>query len=429
MELDLGPEAEAFRTELRGWIAAAAPKKLTEMVDWTSTPLTGGDRAAFEEAERSDEYAQWAQRVHDDGWICPTWPEKFGGRGLGPVENAIYSEELVRANLPRIRRGFGEGMVGPSIMVHGTEEQQNHFLPRIISGEDVYCQGFSEPGQGSDLAGVATRGVVDGDELVITGQKIWTSGFYRANMIFILCRTDPDAPKHKGLSYVLTPFKDNNIDARPVKQLTGSAEFGEEFIDGARAPLFNVIGGLNNGWRVAMTTLGHERGGSATTGYLKYKRQFTELVDLAREVGRDSDPAVRDRLAWCHSHVEIMRFSGMRLMSQLAQGKEPGPEASINKLFWSEYEQAVGELAAELLGARALVRPDGEGYRTSKWQNVFLASRAGTIFSGTSEIQRNIISERALGLPREPQAPTGAKAAAATATPAAPAAAAAGGVR
>jgi alkylation response protein AidB-like acyl-CoA dehydrogenase len=410
MELDLGPDAEAFRKEIRGWIDANAPKRLSELVDWTSTPLTGGDRSAFEKAERSDEYAEWSRRVLDGGWVCPTWPERFGGRGLGPVQNAIYSEELVRANLPRIRRGFGEGMVGPSIMVHGTEEQQRHFLPRIISAEDVYCQGFSEPGQGSDLAGVTTRGVVDGDELVITGQKIWTSGFYRANMIFILCRTDPDAPKHRGLSYVLTPFKDNNIDARPVKQLTGSAEFGEEFIDGARAPLFNVIGGLNNGWRVAMTTLGHERGGGATTSYLSYQRQFTELVELAREVGRDQEPGIRDRLAWCHSHVQIMRYSGLRLMAQLAQGREPGPEASINKLFWSEYQQQVGELAVELLGAQALVRPDGKGYRTSKWQNVFLASRAGTIFSGTSEIQRNIIAERALGLPREPQTPTAPKA-------------------
>jgi alkylation response protein AidB-like acyl-CoA dehydrogenase len=431
MELDLGPEAAAFREEVRAWIADAAPKGLSEMVDWTSAPLTGGDRSAFEKAERSPEYAQWTKRVLDDGWVCPTWPKKFGGRGLGPVENAVYSEELVRANLPRIRRGFGEGMVGPSIMVHGTEEQQKYFLPRIISAEDVYCQGFSEPGQGSDLAGVTTRGVVDGDELVITGQKIWTSGFYRANMIFIICRTDPDAPKHRGLSYVLTPFKDNNIDARPVRQMTGSAEFGEEFIDGARAPLFNVIGGLNNGWRVAMTTLGHERGGSATTGYLGYQRQFNELAELAREVGRDSEPAIRDRLAWCYSHVQIMRFSGMRLMAQLADGKEPGPEASINKLFWSEYGQAVGELAAELLGANALVRPDGDGYRTSRWQNVFLASRAGTIFSGTSEIQRNIISERALGLPREPQAPSAAKAAGAgaAATPAPAAAASVGGAQ
>lgn len=404
MELDLGPEAAAFREEIRDWIARNAPAGLAELVDWTSPPMTGGDRAAFERAEADPRYEEWGQRLLDDGWICPQWPERFGGRGLGPVQNAIYSEELVRAGLPRIRRGFGENMVGPSIMVHGTEEQQKHFLPRIITAEDVYCQGFSEPEQGSDLGGVQTRATVVGDEVVVTGQKVWTSGFYRANMIFVLCRTDPDAPKHKGLSYVLLPMLDNNIDARPLEQLTGSAEFGEEFIDGARAPLFNVIGGLNNGWRVAMTTLGHERGGSATIAHLRYRRQFEALVELAREKGRDRDPAVRQELAWCHTHVEIMRYQGMRLMAQLAEGREPGPEASVSKLFWSEYERRVGEIAAELLGAEALVRPEGEGYRTSHWQGVFLASRAGTIFSGTSEIQRNIIAERALGLPREPVA-------------------------
>ncbi|MHA6616974.1 acyl-CoA dehydrogenase family protein [Pseudonocardia sp. DLS-67] len=408
MELDLGPEAAAFREEVRDWIARNAPAGLAELVDWTSPPMTGGDRAAFENAEADPRYEEWGQRLLDDGWICPQWPEHFGGRGLGPVQNAIYSEELVRAGLPRIRRGFGENMVGPSIMVHGTEEQQKHFLPRIITAEDVYCQGFSEPEQGSDLGGVQTRAAVVGDEVVVTGQKVWTSGFYRANMIFVLCRTDPDSPKHKGLSYVLLPMHDNNIDARPLKQLTGSAEFGEEFIDGARAPLFNVIGGLNNGWRVAMTTLGHERGGSATIAHLRYRRQFEALVELAREKGRDRDPAVRQDLAWCHTHVEIMRYQGMRLMAQLAEGREPGPEASVSKLFWSEYERRVGEIAAELLGAEALVRPEGEGYRTSHWQGVFLASRAGTIFSGTSEIQRNIIAERALGLPREP-APVGAR--------------------
>jgi alkylation response protein AidB-like acyl-CoA dehydrogenase len=404
MELDLGPEAAAFRAEVRDWIARNAPAGLAELVDWTSPPMTGGDRSAFERAEADPRYAEWTQALLDGGWICPQWPERFGGRGLTPVQNAIYSEELVRAGLPRIRRGFGENMVGPSIMVHGTEEQQKHFLPRIISAEDVYCQGFSEPEQGSDLGGVQTRAQVVGDEVVVTGQKVWTSGFYRANMIFVLCRTDPDAPKHKGLSYVLLPMRDNNIDARPLKQLTGSAEFGEEFIDGARAPLFNVIGGLNNGWRVAMTTLGHERGGSATIAHLRYRRQFEALVELAREKGRDRDPGVRQELAWCHTHVEIMRYQGMRLMAQLAEGREPGPEASVSKLFWSEYERRVGEIAAELLGADALVRPEGEGYRTSHWQGVFLASRAGTIYSGTSEIQRNIIAERALGLPREPAA-------------------------
>jgi alkylation response protein AidB-like acyl-CoA dehydrogenase len=402
MELDLGPEATAFRAEIRAWIAGNAPAGLADLVDWTTPPMTGGDRTDFERAEADPLYAEWVQRLQADKWICPQWPERFGGRGLGPVENAIFSEECGRAGVPRVRRGFGESMVGPSIMVHGTPEQQDHFLPRIITAEDVYCQGFSEPEQGSDLGGVQTRAVIDDGEVVVTGQKVWTSGFYRANMIFVLCRTDPAAPKHKGLSYVLLPFLDNNIDARPLRQLTGSAEFGEEFIDGARAPLFNVIGGLNNGWRVAMTTLGHERGGSATIAHLKYRRQLTALTELAREVGRDRDPAVRQELAWAHTHVEIMRYQGLRLMAQLAEGREPGPEASISKLFWSEYERRVGEIAVDLLGAGALVRPEGDGYQVGLWQGVFLASRAGTIFSGTSEIQRNIIAERALGLPREP---------------------------
>lgn len=402
MDLDLGSEAEAFRKEFRQWITDNAPARLSTLVDWTSAPLTGGDRSAFTEAEQDESYTRWAEVLLRDGWICPQWPTRFGGRGLTPVQNAVLSEELVAANLPRVRRGFGETMVGPSIMVHGTPEQQEYFLPRIISAEDVYCQGFSEPEQGSDLGGVQTRGVVDGDELVITGQKIWTSGFYRANMIFVLCRTDPSLPKHKGLSYVLTPLTDNNVDARPVKQMTGSAEFGEEFFDGARAPLFNVIGGLNNGWRVAMTTLGHERGGGASTAHLKYQRQLSALIELARSCGRADDPRVREDLAWCHTHVEIMRYQGLRVMGRLARGEEPGPEASISKLFWSEYEKRVGEIATALLGAEALVRPPGAGYRTSTWQDVFLAGRAGTIFSGTSEIQKNIIAERALGLPREP---------------------------
>lgn len=400
MEIDLGPEAAAFRTEIRSWIAAHAPTELAAMTDWNAAAMTGG-HSVNAEPEQSPEYAAWEQELLDARLICASWPEQYGGRGLGPVENAILTEEFHRAGVPRIRRGFGEGMVGPSLMAHGTAEQQQHFLRRIITAEDVYCQGFSEPDHGSDLAGVETRGAVDGDEIVITGQKVWTSGFYRANMMFVLCRTDAGAPKHRGLSYVLVPFVDNNIEARPLKQMTGAAQFGQEFFDGARAPMFNVVGGLNNGWKVAMTTLGFERGGSATTQHLRFEREFWDLVDLARKLGRERDPLIRQQLAWAYTHVQIMRFSGLRLLSQLAEGHDPGPEASTSKLFWSEYEKRLGEIAIDLLGAEGLVRPAGEGYQVSHWQDIFLASRAGTIYSGTSEIQRNIIAERALGLPRE----------------------------
>lgn len=403
MELNLGPEAARFREEIRGWITDNAPAGLSDLTDWTATPITGGARG-FSGADKSPLYREWEQRLLEAKLICPQWPEESGGRGLTPVQNAIWSEECHRAGLPRVHRGFGESMVGPSVMTHGTTEQRAHFLPRIISAEDIYCQGFSEPNHGSDLAGVDTRGVIDGDEIVVTGQKVWTSGFYRANMIFVLCRTNTEAPKHNGLSYVLLPFTaENGVDKRPLKQMSGAAEFGEEFFDGSRAPLFNVIGGLNNGWMVAMTTLAFERGGNTSVAHLRYAKQFWLLVELARKVGRQSDPLIRQQLAWAYSHVEIMRFNGLRRLAELAGGKEPGPEASTSKLFWSEYEKRLGEIAIDLVGAEALIRPEGEGYKVSHWQDVFLASRAGTIYSGTSQIQKNIISERALGLPREPR--------------------------
>jgi alkylation response protein AidB-like acyl-CoA dehydrogenase len=222
-------------------------------------------------------------------------------------------------------------------------------------------------------------------------------------MIFVLCRTDPEAPKHRGLSYVLVPMQDNHIEIRPIRQMSGAAEFYEDFFDGARAPLFNVIGGLNNGWRVAMTTLGHERGGRATVQHLPYERELWELVEVARKLGRTTDPLFRQQLAWAYTEVQLMRYSGLRTMAALVANREPGPESSITKLHWSEYHRRLGEIALDLHGVDALVRPDGEGYPTSRWQDVFLSSRAGTIYSGTNEIQRNIIGERVLGLPKEPR--------------------------
>jgi alkylation response protein AidB-like acyl-CoA dehydrogenase len=328
---------------------------------------------------------------------------------MDSVRLAVLNEEFHRAEVPRIRRGMGEGFVGPSIIVHGTQEQRAHFLPRIVSGEDVYCQGFSEPEQGSDLAGVQTRAVVDGDSVTVTGTKVWTSGAARATMMFALCRSDPAAAKHAGLSYVLFPFKDPRITYRPIRQMSGAAEFCEDFIDGVRVPLFNVIGGLGNGWKVAMTTLGHERGGAASTAHLGFEREFWELVEAARKYGKDSDPLVRQQLAWAYTGVQIMRFSGLRTLAQAAGGRQPGPEASVSKLLWSEYHKRLGEVAVGIVGADALIRPDGPDYPTTQWQNVFLASRAGTIYSGTSEIQRGIIGERALGLPKEPRAPADAR--------------------
>jgi alkylation response protein AidB-like acyl-CoA dehydrogenase len=221
--------------------------------------------------------------------------------------------------------------------------------------------------------------------------------------MFLLCRTDPAAEKHAGLSYVLIPFTGPGVEYRPIRQMSGASEFCEDFLDGVRAPLFNVIGGLNNGWRVAMTTLGHERGGQATTAHLGYEREFWELVDTARKYGKTADPLVRQQLAAAFTSVQLMRFSGLRMLAEVAQGRPPGPEASVAKLFWSEYHKRLGELAISIVGADALLRPEGDDYPTTAWQNVFLSSRAGTIYSGTSEIQRSIIGERGLGLPKEPK--------------------------
>lgn len=397
MELDLGPGARAFRDELRQWLDANAPDDLrgVSAERLQTEPVPGVDA--------------WTRQLHEAGYLCVSWPKEFGGRGLSGVEVAVLNEEFARADVPRITRGMGEWLVGPSIMVWGSDEQKERFLPRIIDGTDRYCQGFSEPDAGSDLASLTTKGVVDGDEVLITGQKVWTSGAHAANMMFCLCRTDPDAPKHKGISYVLVPMfredgSSNGIDLRPIKQITGTAHFTETFLTEARAPVANVIGGLHNGWRVTMTTLGNERGGNATTQHVQYQRQFWDAVDLARRNGKVADPVVRQELMRAYANVEIMRIAGLRALSDVVAKKEPGPGSSINKMFWSEHARRFGETVMHLRGIESTVLPSQSAgsYRPDRWQSVFLSTRSVTIWGGTAEVQRNIVGERVLGLPKEP---------------------------
>jgi len=390
LEIDLGPRARAFRDEVRQWLEANRPEELIG-VDVERASMASGD----------PHVKAWVEKLHEAGYLCVSWPTEYGGRGLTGVEVAVMNEEFARANVPRVTRGMGEWLVGPSIIVWGTDEQKAHFLPRIIDGTDRYCQGFSEPDAGSDLAGLKTRGVVDGDEVVITGQKVWTSGAQAANMMFCLCRTDPDAPKHRGISYVLTPMyredgSSNGFDLRPIKQITGASHFTETFITEARAPLFNVIGGLHNGWRVTMTTLGNERGGNATTQHVQYTKQFWRAVELTRKYGKDTDPLVRQQLAWAYTHVEIMRFQGLKVLSEVVAKKEPGPASSINKMFWSEYAQRFAEIVMNIRGTDAMIDPD------DRWTNSFLSTRSVTIWGGTAQVQRNIVGERVLALPKEP---------------------------
>jgi len=398
LELDLGPTARAFRDELRQWLEANRPEELIGVE---------AERAVFGEVPG---VAEWTDKLYKAGYLCVAWPLEYGGRGLTGLEVVVMNEEFARAQVPRVTRGMGEWLVGPSIIVWGSDEQKAHFLPRIIDGRDRYCQGFSEPDAGSDLASLQTLGVVDGDEIVITGQKVWTSGAQLANMMFCLCRTDPEAPKHRGISYVLTPMRlpdgeSNGFDLRPIRQLTGSSHFTETFITEARAPMFNVIGGLNNGWRVTMTTLDNERGGNATTQHVQYAKQFWAAVDLARDLGLDGDPLVRQQLAWAYSHCEIMRFQGLRLLADVIARKEPGPASALNKMFWSEYAQRFAEQVTNWRGMRSMVLSDDDGaYPLDRWQQAFLTTRSVTIWGGTAQVQRNIAGERVLGLPKEPGA-------------------------
>jgi alkylation response protein AidB-like acyl-CoA dehydrogenase len=395
------PDLDEFRAELRTWIEENHPPGLETAADWYGTHAGGARRERIRLATQDPRYRQWEEALAQARLICPQWPEEVGGRGFTAPQLAILSEELHASGLPRVSRGMGEGLVGPSLIGHGTQEQKDYFLPRIISQEDVYCQGFSEPGHGSDLAAVETRGVIDGDEIVVTGQKVWTSGATSANMIFVLCRTAPDQPRHKGISYVLMPLADNGFTIRPIRQMTSAGGFCETFIDGARAPVGNIIGGLNNGWRVAMTTLTNERGAGSTTQHLPFERQFWELADLARARGREQDPLVRQQLAWAYTQLQLMRCNGLATMDAVLAGKPPGRGALAGKLFRSEYNKRLGELAMDLVGPDAMLRPDGDDYPLTPWQELFLHSRAGTIFAGTSEIQHNIIGERGLGLPKE----------------------------
>ena len=397
LEIDLGPEALKFRAELREWLEANKP---TELLGVSSDVAARGDVPGV---------SAWAKKLTDAGYMCVSWPREYGGRGLTGVEVPVLNEEFARANVPRITRGMGEWLVGPSIIVWGTDEQKKRFLPRIIDGTDRYCQGFSEPDAGSDLASLKTKGVIDGEEIVITGQKVWTSGATAANMMFCLCRTDQDAPKHQGISYVLLPMQaedgsSNGVELRPIQQPHGVSHFTETFLTESRAPVANIIGGMNNGWRVTMTTLGNERGGHATTQHVEYTRQFWDAVEVLRDRGRTGDPVVRQDLAWAYSHVEIMRFQGLKLLSEVIARKEPGPAASINKMFWSEYAQKFTTFMMNARGAESmLIDDDRDGkYVADRWTSSFFQHRSSTIWGGTAQVQRNIVGERVLGLPKEP---------------------------
>jgi alkylation response protein AidB-like acyl-CoA dehydrogenase len=402
------PEAEAFREKMQAFLAEHLPP------DWKGVgALPAGEVDAFTRG--------WRRILSENQLLAPSWPTEYGGPGMTQLERVVMAEEFYRAGVPTGGENdvFSIGMIGNTLLDWGTEEQKQRFLPRILRGDDIWCQGYSEPNAGSDLGNLGCRAVLDGDEWVINGQKIWTSAGHKANWIFLLTRTDADAPKHKGITFLLVPMDQPGVEVRPIRMLTGGSDFNEVFFTDARTPADHVVGEVNGGWAVAMTLLGYERGENAAVFPLMFRVELDRLLAMARGRGAGDDPVIRQRLAWCYSKVEIMRFLGMRSLTDFLEGKAPGPESGIFKLYWSEYHRVVTELAIDILGTDALA-PSGRAPASSfqcddpgapndsaSWAGTFMNARAGTIYAGSSQIQRNILGEMVLGLPKEPKSDAG----------------------
>ena len=398
-------EADAYREKVQAFLAEKLPS------GWSGIGQLEGQ-------ELTDFVKDWRKTLYEGGYLAPGWPTEYGGGGLSALEQVILAEEFTRAGVPTGGPNdvFGIQMLGNTLLQWGTEEQKQRYLPRILSGEDTWCQGYSEPNAGSDLSNVGLKATLDGDEWVLNGQKIWTSAGHLADHIFTLARTDPDAPRHKGISFLLVDMRQPGIEVRPIKMISGDSEFNEVFYTDATTPKDEVVGGVNNGWAVAMTLLGYERGEAAATAPIRYQAEIDRLIALARDHGRIADPVIRQRLAWAYGTVQIMRYNGMRVLTTFLKGHHPGPDGAISKLYWSEYHKLLTELAVDILGMEALVptgRHPSSAFQTddagapnssNSWVSTFLNARAGTIYAGSSQIQRNIIGEMVLGLPKEPRA-------------------------
>ncbi|MGD9703721.1 MAG: acyl-CoA dehydrogenase family protein [Acidimicrobiia bacterium] len=397
------PAAEAFRAQVRAFLDAELPS------GWQGI-------GAITDRHEADTFVErWRSTLADHGFIGVSWPTEYGGAGLGKLEQVVLVEELAKAGVPAMGYNdtFGVKMLGNTLLHWGTEAQKQQFLPRILSGDDRWCQGYSEPGAGSDLASLRCSAVRDGDRWVIDGQKVWTSRAREANWIFLLARTDPQAARpHQGITFLLVPLDQPGIDIRPIRALSGDSEFNEVFFDGAITGSEHVVGEVHGGWAVAMTLLGLERGEEAATNPILFRAELDRLLAMARERGASDDPRMRQRLADAHIRCEIMRMLGLRILTGVVTAGSLGPEASISKLYWSEYHRRVTDLALDVIGVEATTitgrlplrayRADDPGApnTTGSWVGARYNAAAGTIYAGTSEIQRNILGESVLGLPR-----------------------------
>ncbi len=409
MDLSYPPEAEEFRAEIKAWLHDNLPD------GWFDDDFEMNDE------QRKHFNEEWPKKLFEGGWICATWPAEYGGKGLTTMQGVVLSEEFANAKAPMRGDFFGDTLVGPTILQWGTEEQKKEFLPGILSGTTRWCQGFSEPNSGSDLASLKTTAVLDGDEWVINGQKVWTTQGHHADYCFLLTRTDQDVKKHAGISYMLVPMRQPGVEVRGITQPDGTAEFCEVFFDNARCAKDAVVGGVNNGWKVANSTLAFERGQSATTGYRRFAEEYRLLVEAATEKGLIDDPLIRQRLMEYYTKIQILKINGLRnLSATLSGGGDMGTIAlgATNKMFWSEMHKAAMELAVDIHGAGGMLIDAGpeaggwpgaardkrrDGYPVSPMMSSFFFSRSETIWGGTSQIQRNIVGERVLGLPKEPK--------------------------
>ena len=383
MDFADSPDDARFRARLRAWLASHKPGR--------------AERVPHDDASLADEFAflkTWQRTLHDAGYVGLLWPVEYGGRGAPAVQQAILNEELARVRAPQLLNRVAINNAGPTLIAHGTEAQKRRLLPPMLSGDEMWCQLFSEPGAGSDLAAVRTKAERQGDHFRVTGQKVWTSYAQFSKWAILLARTNPNAPKHKGLTYLVLDMESPGITIRPLTQVTGSTEFSEVFLEDVLVPAANVIGAVDQGWEIAMTTLAHERGtGFAFKEQVLCRIALDDVKDAARTLGRDADPVVRQAIARGHIDVEIMRLMNCRTLTRLAKGLEPGPESSLVKLFWASLTQRIHELALEVQGPAAAL---AEG----RWPQAFLWSRVSSIAGGTSEVQANIIAQRILGLPR-----------------------------
>ena len=383
---------EQFRSEIRTWLA----EHLTG--EWAALKGTGGPGR---DHEHWDERVAWNRLLAEHGWTCVGWPTEYGGRGLSLAQQVIFHEEYARADAPATVNHLGEQLLGPTLIAFGTEEQKARFLPGIRAVTEMWCQGYSEPNAGSDLANVQTRARLDGDEWVVDGQKVWTSHAHTADWCFVVARTEPGSQRHKGLSFLLVPMDQDGVDVRPIEQLTGGSEFNEVFFSGARTAQENVLGEPGDGWRVAMALLGFERGVSTLGQQVGFARELETVVERAKANGAWDDPVLRDRLVQAQVGLDVMRATALRV---LADEDTPGAD-NVLKLVWANWHRDLGELAMAVAGPESLVRGgDASSYDLDSHQRLYLFARADTIYGGSDEVQRNIIAERVLGLPREAKA-------------------------